>query len=510
VRFLAAAGLVMVLAGLGAYYATEQRLSAFSVVNLIVGPLLLALAAIGQARSVRGFSGRRSRAEALRWSAILLGALVVVILANWLAVGWRATLDWTVARSYTLAEQTRAICASMAGADGAAPTLLFFEDSRLWKETAPLEGAYREACPALPIRRLDSADAPPEAQPLLARYEATVLACAAGRCELVGFPSEQNITSALVRMSRARTRLAYFLLGHGEVDVGSEGDDGYAGLVGLMQSEGIDLRGWIGPARESVPDDAELVVVAAPERDLLAPELEALDRWLAAGGRMLVLLEPGDATNLDPLLARWGFELPPGVVVDAASSPLLEEPRPVSLLVNAFNPFHPATRSMTRRTMLLAPSARAVFAPHKPQPDDEMAELAFTSARAWIERDLASALADRGIAPDADEPQGSEIPIAAAGRYPRGDAEARIVVIGDRDLASNRLLGALYNRDLVMNAVLWLLEDEEPIALRAKIWTPDHYPIALQETLAYFYFLAFAIPEALLLLGIAAWYRQRG
>ena len=36
-RFLAAAGLVTILSGLGAYYATEQ-LSWFSIVNLIVGP----------------------------------------------------------------------------------------------------------------------------------------------------------------------------------------------------------------------------------------------------------------------------------------------------------------------------------------------------------------------------------------------------------------------------------------------------------------------------------------
>jgi hypothetical protein len=83
-------------------------------------------------------------------------------------------------------------------------------------------------------------------------------------------------------------------------------------------------------------------------------------------------------------------------------------------------------------------------------------------------------------------------------------------VIGDENFASNRLLGALYNRDLLMNAVLWLGEDEESIAIRPKIWTPDHHPLALQETLAYFYFLAFALPEALLLLGIAAWYRQQG
>ena len=105
---------------------------------------------------------------------------------------------------------------------------------------------------------------------------------------------------------------------------------------------------------------------------------------------------------------------------------------------------------------------------------------------------------------------GQELPVAAAGRYPRDDGEARIVIIGDRDFASNRLLSALYNRDLLLNAVLWLAADEEHISIRPKAWTPDQDPLTFQQTLAYFYFLAFALPEILLLLGIHAWYRQRG
>ena len=84
------------------------------------------------------------------------------------------------------------------------------------------------------------------------------------------------------------------------------------------------------------------------------------------------------------------------------------------------------------------------------------------------------------------------------------------MLIGDLDFASNRLLSALYNRDFILNAVLWLAGDDGHIAIRPKAWTPDQDPLTLQQTLAYFYFLAFALPEILMLLGIHAWYRQRG
>jgi ABC-type uncharacterized transport system involved in gliding motility auxiliary subunit len=126
---------------------------------------------------------------------------------------------------------------------------------------------------------------------------------------------------------------------------------------------------------------------------------------------------------------------------------------------------------------------------------------------------LALAIAGRETEPPANAER-AEIPVVATGRFPRGEAddarEARMVVIGDRDFASNRLLEALYNRDLFMNAIRWLANDETRIALGDKGWTPNQDPLTLQQTVAYFYFLAFALPEALLLLGIFAWWRQRG
>jgi len=143
-----------------------------------------------------------------------------------------------------------------------------------------------------------------------------------------------------------------------------------------------------------------------------------------------------------------------------------------------------------------------------PQPDDKLEAAVYASKRSWLSPDIALAIAGRETEPPDGAARG-EIPVAATGRFPRGESEARIVVIGDRDFASNRLLEALYNRDLFMNAVRWLANDEKRIAMGDKAWTPNQDPLTLQQTVAYFYFLAFALPEALLLLGIFAWWRQR-
>jgi hypothetical protein len=509
-RFLAAAGLVMILAGIGAFYATERVLSAFSVLNLAGGAGLLVVAAVLSLRNVRGWSGERSRRIAARWT--LLAALVVAaaLASGPLSLGLHGALDLTVERSYTLSEQTLGVCRELAPGDAEARAeLLFFEDAKLAKEIGPLVRAYDAACPEIRTRFLTHEEMPPQARSILGRTESTVVACRGTRCEYVGFPSEPNLTNALLRLGRRRELLAYFLLGHGEADLADESDSGFSGLAEVLRAEGVEPRGWISSASLAVPQAASVVIAAAPQRNLLDGELAALETWLRGGGRLLVLLEPGVESNLAKLLERFGFELPEGVLADPLSSPLVERPTLLNLLVNGFDATHVVVKQFNPRTMLLVPGARMVVAAHKPEADDELRNLVFTSSRAWLERDVAAAMADREIRPDPGELAEQELPLAALGRYPRGGAEARIVVIGDRDFASNRMLASLYNRDLFMNAFWWLAEDERNIAIRPKLWTPDHYPVTIQETLAYFHFFAFALPELLLLLGIGAWYRQQ-
>ncbi len=518
--FLPAAGLVMILVGVGSYYATRSLhgLSAFSAVNLALGVLLVAAGAAAQLRSFRGFAGAASRRVALRSLALLVAGFALAIGAMVAAQRWTARLDLTVDELYTLSDQTRLLCGELGGQPGPPLELVFFEDALLAKDVRLLVDAYADACPALEIRDASRHEPPAGARELYTTTATTVIACRADVCDPIGYPSERNITGAIVRLASQRMPRVYFLIGHGEVDLANQGESGYSGLAGLLRDQGFDVRALVGPAAGEIPDDAEVVIAAAPERDLLPEELALLDGYLARGGRLLALAEPGLRSNLySDLLRRWGFDLPDAVIVDEVASPLLEDPSPLNLLIHLFAPYNPVTRTLSRRTMVLMPTARPVGLARKPAPDDRLERVAFASERALVTRETSLALAGRDFPLDAAAAQ-VEPPVAATGSYPRGEPapgaeaprhEARVVVIGDRDFVSNRLLEALYNRDLLLNAVRWLAADEARIALTPKAWTPNQDPLTLQQTVAYFYFLAFALPEALLLLGIYAWWRKQ-
>ena len=146
-----------------------------------------------------------------------------------------------------------------------------------------------------------------------------------------------------------------------------------------------------------------------------------------------------------------------------------------------------------------------------------------TSQRSWAEADLKSLYARKQ--PSQDEGAGDKagpISIAAAVSAPVGDAkpapdgegsapkpETRLVVFGDSDFASNQLLGAGRNADLFMNAVNWLAQQEDMIAIRPR--DPEDRRITMTAAQQQFvrWFTILVIPGLVLLAGVRAWWVRR-
>jgi ABC-type uncharacterized transport system involved in gliding motility auxiliary subunit len=261
------------------------------------------------------------------------------------------------------------------------------------------------------------------------------------------------------------------------------------------------------PAAEEIPADASLVLIVGPQRPLREPSLAALERYLARGGRLAALLDPGPPTGLEALLGRWGMALPDALVVDPASGPIEGDPAGVSPVVFQFGD-HPATRGLGPTRMVFLRRARPVIPERKPAPDDELRALAWSSRRAWLLPGPAALPA--GATPE--RPAGAEedyFPLAAAGRYPREAGETRILAIGDSDFANNRNLRALYNADFAVNAIHWAAAREPEITLRPKALTADQFPMTPQQSLRMLYGVGLLVPELCLAAAALAWVRRR-
>src|SRR4029078_13386865 len=88
--------------------------------------------------------------------------------------------------------------------------------------------------------------------------------------------------------------------------------------------------------------------------------------------------------------------------------------------------------------------------------------------------------------------------------------ETRGAVVADSDFAANGTLGVQGNRDLFMNTVGWLSQQDNLISIRPK--EPDDRRITLtaRQESNIFWRSLLMIPGFLFAAGVSSWWRRRG
>ena len=510
-RELAFTGLIALAFGIGGRYATGH-FGWFNAVNLalggsaLLGAALLALRRMGRARAP-AFRGVLLRSFG-RLGLALLGAVLLERGAALTHLQW----DWTFERKYELAEATRGVLQDLCHRIDA---LLYFDnfDPRIRSTRMLLRTMAGTGCLHFETRRID--DHPEDEDRYGIGSSNTVVVRLRGasgpeRWERVERPTEGTLYEALYRLRHRQEGLLWVAWGAGEGDLERTGASGYSGLAAALRTEGYKLHQFVSAALSEIPEEVDAVLWIDPERPLRPTALQALERYLEAGGRLVVLLEPGHQTGLETLLARWGLESPDDVVIDPASGPVEEDAPGVDPLVYRYDTRHPLARGLDENRMTFFRGTRG-FRLRKPEVGDQIRGIAFASPRSWLTPDVGVLERREAPKPPPDAQRGYH-PVVAAGEYRRAkQRKTRIVAFGDSDLASNHFLRTLYNLDLVLNAVHWAADREPAITLRPKSGVSGamQFPLPLQNTLSAFQSLGLLLPELLLLAGALVWARRR-
>ncbi len=288
----------------------------------------------------------------------------------------------------------------------------------------------------------------------------------------VAFRGEQVVTSAILSVSNPDRPKIYFLAGHGEmrpsdVDAG-RGLSVFADELRQrnLQIESIDLS-----QSRAVPDDANLVVIAAPQGPFDAMEVELLRRYLSErAGRVLVMLPPAYRHGLDDLLFDWGLVADDVMVLEADPTHVTETGE---LRISAFLP-HPITQSLINNQFPVFFGLTRVVRPDPGRPLDNALRLeviAATSPTAWGERDYRSKSATFNPGFDLKGLAGFQplnrlgVAVVSERVTPPKDLPfsvrgGRLVVFGNADFAANARIVAPGNLTLALNAVEWCVDRE--------------------------------------------------
>ncbi len=126
------------------------------------------------------------------------------------------------------------------------------------------------------------------------------------------FDGEGAITSAIDYVVSDEHPQLYILQGHGEGDLPETFSD-------HIKKENIETNTFSLLNEDSVPDDADCVLIYAPTSDISDEEEKILSDYTKNGGKLMVVagpVESGSLTNLYSLLEEYNIETQEGVVVE--------------------------------------------------------------------------------------------------------------------------------------------------------------------------------------------------
>jgi hypothetical protein len=327
---------------------------------------------------------------------------------------------------------------------------------------------------------------------------------------------EAAFASALLTVTSDKTLLVCFSQGHGEPDITSLGDGGYAAFADELRREGDGVRA-LDSLAEAGAAGCGVLVVAEPAQALPAADLAALRRVVDGGGSLLAMLGPlfspdGSAfahSGLESFAASVGVRLEDNVVVDPSRASDVEGPTVWAAGPGSYGA-HPITAQFGGR-LTYWPRTREVAPVAPPVPGFTVSPLVRTSADGWGETDVATLRGDVDLA--FDGPRDRKGPVTVAVAVERAQPPARMVFLGSGRLVINARMSGLtlrdYDIDFVRSAIAWLSDRGERVGVAPK--QVGRTALGVTETQVAWAFRLFvlALPLALLAAGVFTWARRR-
>lgn len=137
-----------------------------------------------------------------------------------------------------------------------------------------------------------------------------------GTFEIEGLAYEKKLTEAIVYTAQSRVPSIGFLQGHGELDEGA-----LTVFVSYLNSNNYDTQ-FVNLLAGNSLDEVDMLVFAAPQKDLSDAEVEQISDFARRGGSLLVMRDYTDPIDTLPnymaLLRSYGIIPMEGVVVAGA------------------------------------------------------------------------------------------------------------------------------------------------------------------------------------------------
>ncbi|MFH1624097.1 MAG: Gldg family protein [Pseudomonadota bacterium] len=452
---------------------------------------------------IRSIFSKRSTRYGTHMLVMVLIVLGILVLIGAISVRHHWRLDLTKTKRHSLSDETRKVLDSV---KKEVNIIAFYrQDSGSEGEFENLLKLYSYRNPKVSYRFID-----PDRNPTLARkYEIAdygTVVFESGKNETrVSWAREEGLTNAILKVIREKKKAVYFLKGHGENDTSKFTKEGYSQAKKALEGQNYEVKELVLLRAQGIPEDASVLIISGPKKELLESEMALLKGHINTGGNLLFLIDPFQVPKLTAFLEEYNVRLRNDIIIDKMSQLFGGD-----YLMPVVTQYEPHRITSNFNITSFFPFARSIDVPKKGKGNITAEPLAKTNEGSWGETDRK--MLDQGKAAfDEDRDAQGPLVIAAVitmevekkkGRKTE-KGKSRIVVFGDSDFANNSYLNVLGNKDLFLNTVNWLAEEEDLISIRPK--DTDYKPVILSKTMGKVIFLVpvVIIPIMILVAGIA-------
>lgn len=340
--------------------------------------------------------------------------------------------------------------------------------------------------------------------------------------EKKAFQGEQAITAGLLDVSSPEPKKIYFLTGHGE----ARPDDvdparGLSAAADELRQRNFSLDLLDLNVTRKIPDDASLLIVAAPQGRYGPFEEELLRQFLSDhAGRLILLLPPAVQHGLDNLLFDWGVLADDVVIADTNPDSFADNG---DLIIRYFAP-HPITQTLLDYKIGLRLGLTRSVRPdpaRAPGNNVTVTTLAATDTTAWGERSYRLSRTPQ-FTPGVDlkgipalDPA-NRLGVAAASErvqvrdnLPFSVRGGRLVVFGSGDMVANNRIVNAGNLNIFLGAVNWAVDRDTLLNVPARPIERFQLSLSQQDLMRLRYSILLVVPGIAALLGLAVYWSRR-
>lgn len=320
------------------------------------------------------------------------------------------------------------------------------------------------------------------------------------------FNGENLLTGTIKSVVEDFTPTVYFLTGHGEKSL-----DQYSVFTTNLinynyQAETLNLS-----EVDAVPDDAALILVAAPTADITEDEKTKIDAFLDEGGNITLLMSPNGGkfayTNLESMMADYGFSMDYDRVYETNSNYHISGDNTTVLcqlteLEDDSDAADLTSALLDQGLFTYMPESRS-FTYY-----DEGGK--YTIATLISTYDTAVGEPYGGISDDPEEIEGTMTLAAHSTNNARNSS--KMVVFGnaefidDEHVSNETVIVPVY---LLLSTISWMYDSDMDMDIAAKTSSYDYIALQNESFATTLIVVLTIIPIIIMVLGIAIWVKRR-